>query len=87
MLNDKARAETGAEGVYTAASRVVKFVYDRVQEAYDGDYDDATRHYAGERKSFFTADDLYRLAKEYEAGREPVVRAEKPRQAEDQAGV
>ncbi len=87
MLNDKARAETGAEGVYTPASRVVKFVYDRVQEAYDGDYDDTTRQYAGERKSFFTADDLYRLAKEYEAGREPVVRAEKPRQAEDQAGV
>ena len=76
ILNKKAKDETGEEGAFTTASRVVKYVYDKVQEAYDGVWDESTGAYLNERKSFFTPDELYRLAKEYNAGRERVRAAE-----------
>ena len=69
IINAKAKEETGKEGTYSLTSRVVKYLYDKIQEAYDGEWDEALGSYTGERKSFFTADDLYRLVKEYEASR------------------
>jgi len=69
ILNTKAKAETGKDETYTTASRVVKCVYDKVQEAYDGAWDESQGAYVNERKGFFTPDELYALAKEYEAGK------------------
>ena len=69
ILNAKAKEETGREGSFTTTSRAVKYVYDKVQEAYDGVWDEAKGAYFGERKSFFSPDELYRLAKEYGAGK------------------
>ena len=66
-LNKKHQETTGEPGPYTATSRVMKYIYDKVQEAYDGRWDEQKQAYADERREFFTADDLYRLAKEYEA--------------------
>jgi isopropylmalate/homocitrate/citramalate synthase len=66
-LNTKQAEETGQPGRYTATSRVVKHVYDTVQAAYDGDWDEAKQAFVNERKSFFSADELYQIAREYEA--------------------
>ncbi len=65
-LNKKAQ-ERGLPATYTTASRVVKHVYDSVQDAYDGEWDPAKKAYVGERKSFFTEDELYAIAKAFEA--------------------
>ena len=67
ILNAKTKEETGQKGTLTTVSRVVKYVYDKVQEAYDGVWDEAKGVYARERKTFFSPDELYRLAKEYAA--------------------
>ncbi|MBI3742808.1 MAG: 2-isopropylmalate synthase [Chloroflexi bacterium] len=79
LLNKKAAA-VGRPADYTTASRVVKYVYDKVQEAYDGEWDEATKSYRNARRTFFTADELYRLAEEYEhaqqrAGKAPETQA------------
>ena len=39
VLNQQVKVETGEEGTFTNVSRAVKYVYDRIQEAYDGTYD------------------------------------------------
>lgn len=46
-------------------SRVVKRIYDRMQEAYDGVYDPATDTWSGYRRSFFTPDEVLAMAREY----------------------
>ncbi len=65
LLNKKASA-LGRPATYATASRVVKYVYDMVQEAYDGRWDPERRAYVDARRTFFTEDELYRLAEEYE---------------------
>lgn len=52
----------------TTASRVVKHLYDRIQAAYDGEYDPATDTWSGYRRSFFTPDELVAMAREYGIG-------------------
>ena len=69
ILNAKAKEQTGEEGRYTTASRLVKYVYDAVQAAYNGRWDEATKSYVDARRTFFTADELVALAKEYEGQR------------------
>ncbi len=69
VLNRQVKKTTGKEGKYTVASRVVKHVYDRVHEAYDGTWDEAQGRYINARTTFFEPAELLALAKEAEAGR------------------
>ena len=66
ILNQRAKEQTGQEGTFTTTSRAVKYVYDRVQEAYDGAWDESKGSYVTPRKRFFADEELYQLAKEYE---------------------
>ena len=66
LLNRKA-AKIGRPANYSTAHKVVKFVYDKIQEAYDGRWDEERKAYTGARTTFFTEDELYRLAEEFEA--------------------
>ncbi len=64
VLNRQAEKETGAPGHYTVASRLIKHIYDRVQEAYDGHYDPATDSWSGYRTTFFKPEDILALARQ-----------------------
>lgn len=70
LLNQKVKQLTGVEGTYNNGSRVIKHIYDKVQEAYDGGLDEAQGIYRQPRKTFFTPDELYALAREFEAARD-----------------
>ena len=69
ILNQKALETTGKADVYSTTSRAVKYVYDKVQDAYDGAWDESQHKYGAAKKTFFSADELYVLALEFEAGR------------------
>ncbi len=64
VLNRRIKAETGQLGRYTTTSRVVKYIYDRIQEAYDGAYDSESNAPVGQRRSFFTPEEILALARE-----------------------
>ena len=64
VLNRQRRVETGQQGKYTTTSRVVKYVYDRIQEAYDGTYDSEHDTLVGQRRTFFTPQEISALAQE-----------------------
>jgi citrate (Re)-synthase len=68
ILNRESEKRTGQPGAYAAVSRAVKYVYDKVHAAYDGQLDPKTGRYADYRMTFFTADEIYELAQEYERG-------------------
>jgi isopropylmalate/homocitrate/citramalate synthase len=55
----------------TGVSKLVKFVYDRIHEAYDGQYDEAQNRYADYRTTFFDAEELAQIVEQYQAGEEP----------------
>jgi len=58
-------AEAGRHGVearFTTTSRVVKDIYDRVQAAYDGQYDDASERWVNFRTTFFTPAEIWQMA-------------------------
>lgn len=78
ILNAQAKAESGVDGTFSTASRVVKYVYDKVQEAYDGAWDDVKGAFVNERKRFFTPEELYGLAKDYQANRSRVEAKSEP---------
>ncbi len=69
VLNRQVRKLTGQDGKYTIASKVAKYVYDHVQDAYDGRYDEASGRWVDYRTSFFGPEDVLALARQYEAGR------------------
>ena len=56
-------------GQYTLTSRAVKHIYDALHEAYDGDLDAKTGKPSGFRKDFFTAEEVVRIAEEYQKSR------------------
>ena len=68
VLNAAMERETGQPGGYTVTSRAVKYVYDKVQEAYDGSFDDQGQP-VDYRTSFFSPAEILALAKEAEASR------------------
>lgn len=70
LLNKVAAAKTGKDEAYSTTSRAVKYVYDKVQEAYDGVWDATEKRYANARTSFFTAEELYALALKFEVSRQ-----------------
>ncbi|MEE9325190.1 MAG: 2-isopropylmalate synthase [Dehalococcoidia bacterium] len=67
VLNRQVKATTGEEGKYTTASRVAKYIYDKVQEAYNGQYDEAHDSYVNYRRDFFTSQEILEMARSYEA--------------------
>ena len=67
VLNQQVKVETGEEGTFTNVSRAVKYVYDRIQEAYDGTYDSEQGSVVGQRRSFFTPEEVLALAREAQA--------------------
>ena len=66
--NSQVKAETGQDGSYSTVSRAVKYVYDRIQEAYDGSYDRDRDSLVGQRRTFFTPEEVLALAREAEDG-------------------
>jgi isopropylmalate/homocitrate/citramalate synthase len=56
---------TGREQRFGVASRVVKQIYDRIQDEYDGQYDERDGHWVNSRRSFFTSEDILALAREF----------------------
>jgi homocitrate synthase NifV len=61
ILNDEAQ-KRGLETRFTTMSRVVKEIYDQVQDQYNGRYDETDGHYADYRKTFFTPDEIWKMA-------------------------
>jgi isopropylmalate/homocitrate/citramalate synthase len=61
LLNDEAK-KRGVDEQFTTMSRVVKQVYDEVQEAYNGRYDEATDRWVDYRTTFFTPDEIWEMA-------------------------
>ena len=66
VLNRQVMEETGQEGTYSNVSRAVKYVYDHIQEAYDGTYDRESETLVGQRRTFFTPEEILTLAREAE---------------------
>ncbi len=66
LLNREQERRTGQPGSYSAVSRAVKYVYDKVHEAYDGRFDEGTGSYVNYRMTFFDANEVFALAQEYE---------------------
>ncbi|HWO93291.1 MAG TPA: hypothetical protein VNL92_00835, partial [Dehalococcoidia bacterium] len=56
--------QRGKDAHFTNANRVVKLIYDRVQAAYDGEYDAASGQYKNVRRTFFTPEELVAMAEE-----------------------
>jgi isopropylmalate/homocitrate/citramalate synthase len=61
ILNAEA-GRRGAEVRFTTTSRVVKEIYDRVQEAYDGHYDAKTDRWTEYRTAFFSPEEIWQMA-------------------------
>src|SRR3990172_5032209 len=49
---------TGSETRVKETSRVVKQIYDRIQDEYNGQYDEQHDHWVNSRRSFFTSEDI-----------------------------
>ncbi len=54
----------GSETRVKETSRVVKQIYDRIQDEYNGQFDEQHDHWVNARRSFFTSEDIIELAKE-----------------------
>ena len=57
----------GSETRVKETSRVVKQIYDRIQDEYNGQYDAQHDHWVNARRSFFTSEDIVALAREFGA--------------------
>ena len=58
---------TGSETRVKETSRVVKQIYDRIQDEYNGQYDEQHDHWVNSRRAFFTSEDIISLAREFGA--------------------
>ena len=61
ILNEEAE-KRGVEQRFSTTSRVVKEIYDRVPDAYDGRYDDASDRWVDYRDGFFQPDEIRQIA-------------------------
>ncbi len=57
----------GKDPRFGATSRVVKQIYDRIQDEYDGQFDEQHDHWVNARRAFFTSEDILALAREFGA--------------------
>ncbi len=63
------REAAGIQGPgLTGVSKLVKLIYDRIHEAYDGHYDQAQDRYVDYRTTFFEVAELARLVERFQAG-------------------
>ncbi len=58
---------TGSETRVKETSRVVKQIYDRIQDEYNGQFDAEHDHWVNARRAFFTSEDIIALAREFGA--------------------
>jgi len=58
---------SGSETRVKETSRVVKQIYDRIQDEYNGQYDEQHDHWVNSRRTFFTSEDIIELAREFGA--------------------
>jgi isopropylmalate/homocitrate/citramalate synthase len=63
IINEQAQRR-GLQVRVSNTSRVVKEIYDRVQAAYDGRYDESSDRWVDYRTTFFTPDEIWRMASE-----------------------
>jgi isopropylmalate/homocitrate/citramalate synthase len=63
ILNQEAQ-KRGLEVRFTSMSRVVKEIYDKVQAAYDGNYDDAANRWKDYRTTFYSPEEIWKIASE-----------------------
>jgi isopropylmalate/homocitrate/citramalate synthase len=61
ILNAEAERR-GLDERFTTTSRIVKQIYDAVQDAYNGRYDEASGSWEGYRTTFFTPDEIWEMA-------------------------
>ena len=61
ILNEQAERR-GIDTRFSSMSRVVKEIYDRVQAAYDGEYDETTGRWANYRTTFYTPEEIWSMA-------------------------
>ena len=64
ILNEQAESR-GLEARFSSMSRVVKDIYDRVQAAYDGQYNEASGSWEDYRTAFFTPEEIWKMASEF----------------------
>ncbi len=75
VLNRKVKEETGQEGTYSNVSRAVKHVYDHIQASYDGAYNRESDTLVGQRRTFFSAEEILALTREAEDERRSSTRS------------
>ena len=75
VLNRKVKEETGQDGTYSNVSRAVKHVYDYIQASYDGAYDRESDTLVGQRRTFFSAEEILALTREAEDERRSSTRS------------
>ncbi len=63
ILNSEAERR-GLDVRFSNTSRIVKEVYDKVQAAYDGEYDEAAGRWVNYRTTFFSPEEIWGLAAE-----------------------
>jgi isopropylmalate/homocitrate/citramalate synthase len=61
ILNNEAERRS-LDVRFSNTSRIVKRIYDQVQEAYDGEYDADQERWTGFRRTFFTPDEIWQMA-------------------------
>jgi hypothetical protein len=61
ILNQEAERR-GLEARFTSMSRVVKEIYDKVQAAYDGEYNESEGRWTGYKTTFFTPEEIWEMA-------------------------
>ena len=66
VLNRELERSGKSERV-SGTSRVVKQIYDRIQDEYDGEFDEQQDRWVNARRSFFTSEDILGLAREFGA--------------------
>lgn len=57
----------GKQQRFSTTSRVIKQIYDRIQEAYDGRWDESKQAYVDYRQTFFTPEEVLAMAREFGA--------------------
>ncbi|MSQ15805.1 MAG: hypothetical protein EXR50_08085 [Dehalococcoidia bacterium] len=65
VLNSEWEKRYGEKERFSSISRVVKLIYDAIQEAYDGQYNEGTDSISGARTSFYTPEELLGMAESF----------------------
>jgi isopropylmalate/homocitrate/citramalate synthase len=61
ILNQEADRR-GLDARFTSMSRIVKEIYDKVQAAYDGEYNESEGRWTGYKTTFFTPEEIWEMA-------------------------